>query len=113
MPDRTIPFFNTIMKCSDFIPRNPEPPEGFSIVPYRYGYEKEWARLECSAGDFRSEKEAEGYFTETYLQNAELFPDILFVRNREHNVVGSCIAWQDTREVFCIRKALQTLICKA
>jgi hypothetical protein len=32
MLDRTIPFYNTIMKCSDYSLRHAELPDGFSIV---------------------------------------------------------------------------------
>ena len=46
MLDRTIPFCNTIMKCADYEYRNVELPEGFSIVSYQSGYEKEWAKPE-------------------------------------------------------------------
>ena len=46
MLDRTIPFYNTIMKCSDYRYRDVKLPDGFSIVSYRDGYEKEWAKLE-------------------------------------------------------------------
>ena len=99
MPDRTIPFYNTIMKCSDYRRRNVELPDGFSIVSYRDGYEKEWAKLETSVGDFGSAAEAEKYFAETYLHNPERFPNLLFVLNRDHEIVGSCIAWQDTRGI--------------
>lgn len=97
MPDRTIPFYNTIMKCSDYRYRNVGLPDGFSIVSYQDGYEKAWAKLECSIGDFGSVREAGKYFTETYLQNPGRFPDILFALNRDHDIVGSCIAWQDRR----------------
>ncbi len=51
MPDRTIPFYNTILKCADYRHRDVELPEGFSIVSYRDGYEKEWAKLEYAIGD--------------------------------------------------------------
>lgn len=95
MLDRTIPFCNTILKCSDYEYRNVELPDGFSIVSYRSGYEKEWAKLEYTIGDFGSVSEAEKYFIETYLQKAELFPNILFAVNRENDIIGSCIAWQD------------------
>ena len=95
MLDRTIPFYNTIMKCSDYSPRPVELPDGFSIVPYQNGYEKEWAKLECAIGDFDSLEAAEKYFIETYLHNPGLFPNILFLINRELEIVGSCIAWQD------------------
>ena len=95
MLDRTIPFYNTIMKCSDYSPRRVELPDGFSIVSYQCGYEKKWAKLEYGIGDFDSLEAAEKYFVETYLQNSELFPNILFLLNSGHDVVGSCIAWQD------------------
>ena len=95
MLDRTIPFYNTIMKCSDYSLRNTELPDGFSIVSYQHGYEKEWAKLEYAVGDFDSLDSAEKYFVESYLQNSELFLNILFLLNEEHEVVGSCIAWQD------------------
>ena len=99
MLDRTIPFCNTIMKCSEYEYRNIELPDGFSVVSYQSGYEKEWAKLEYAIGDFDSLIEAEKYFTETYLQKAELFPNILFVMNNENDIVGSCIAWQDMQGI--------------
>ena len=99
MLDRTIPFCNTIMKCSDYEYRKPALPDGFSIVSYQAGYEKEWAKLEYTIGDFDSEAEAEKYFAETYLQRAELLPNILFVVNRDHDLIGSCIAWQDMQGI--------------
>jgi len=97
MLDRTIPFCNTIMKCSDYSPRHVELPDGFSIVSYQRGYEKEWAKLEYAIGDFDSLEEAEKYFIETYLQKVELFPNILFAMNKDNDIIGSCIAWQDMK----------------
>ncbi len=99
MLDRMIPFYNTIMKCADYRHRNVELPDGFSIVPYRDGYEKEWAKLECAIGDFDSASEAEEYFVGKYLQNPELFPNILFALNRDQSIAGSCIAWQDMKGI--------------
>ena len=95
MLDRTIPFYNTILKCSDYSPGRAELPDGFTIVSYQRGYENEWAKLEYAIGDFDSPEAAEKYFVGTYLQNSNLFPNILFLLNREHAIVGSCIAWQD------------------
>ena len=95
MLDRTIPFYNTIMKCSDFRHRSVELPDDFSIVSYQDGYEKEWAKLEYAIGDFDSVTDAEQYFVNTYLQDPESFPNILFALNKNHDVIGSCIAWQD------------------
>lgn len=99
MLDRTIPFCNTIMKCSDYEYRNVELPDGFSIVSYQFGYEKEWAKLEYAIGDFDSATEAENYFVETYLQKAELYPNILFVMSKDNDIIGSCIAWQDMQGI--------------
>ena len=95
MLDRTIPFYNTILKCPDCRHRNAELPDGFSIVSYQYGYEKEWAKLEFAIGDFGSAAEAEEYFAKKYLRDSELFPNILFVMNKDKEIVGSCVAWQD------------------
>ena len=99
MPDRTIPFYNTIMKCSDYLRRNVKLPDGFSIVSYQCGYEKEWAKLEYAIGDFGSAAEAKQYFTGTYLQDPELFPNILFAMNGDREIVGSCIAWKDQQGI--------------
>ena len=99
MLDRTIPFYNTIMKCTDHKYRNVELPDGFSIVPYQSGYEKEWAKLEYAIGDFVSVAEAKKYFVETYLKKTELIPNILFVINMENKIIGSCIAWQDMKGI--------------
>lgn len=99
MLDRTIPFYNTIMKCSDYRHQEVKLPAGYTIVSYQSGYEKEWAKLECAIEDFGSLAEAEQYFVETYLQNPELFPNILFALDKDQIVVGSCIAWQDQKGV--------------
>ena len=95
MLDRTIPFYNTILRCSDYACKEVELPSGFSVVSYRPGYEKGWARLEYSIGDFGSLEEVEEYFTETYLKSPELVQNILFALNANGEVVGSCIAWTD------------------
>jgi ribosomal protein S18 acetylase RimI-like enzyme len=90
------------MKCSNYEYRDVELPDGFSIVSYQPGFEREWAKLECAIGDFDSETEAERYFVETYLQKAELFPNILFAMNKANDIIGSCIAWQDMQGINCI-----------
>ena len=97
MLDRTIPFYNTILKCSDYSHQEIVLPDGYSIVVYQPGLEKEWARLEFTIGDFASLEEAEQYFAETYLQNPYMFSRILFAVDKDNNVAGSCIAWQDPK----------------
>ena len=98
MLDRTIPFYNTILRCNNYQCKDVVLPKGFSIVPYKSGYEKAWAELEYSIGDFESLEEAESYFISTYLQNRSLLNNILFLLNEDNLIVGSCIAWQDKRK---------------
>ena len=98
MLDRTIPFYNTILRCDDYQHKDVVLPKGFSIEPYKYGYEKAWAELEYAIGDFESLEEAENYFVMTYLQNQELLENILFLVNENKMIIGSCIAWQDKRK---------------
>ena len=98
MLDRTIPFYNTILRCDNYQCKDVVLPKGFSIVPYKSGYEKAWAELEYSIGDFESLEEAESYFISTYLQNRPLLNNILFLLNEDNLIVGSCIAWQDKRK---------------
>ncbi len=99
MLDRTIPFYNTILRCDDYRRKEINLPHGFSIVPYKKGYEKEWAELEVSVGDFDSLEEAQNYFLQSYAQNQEvLFRNVRFLLNEDNTVIGSCIAWQDKRQ---------------
>ena len=95
MLDRTIPFYNTILRCDGYAETKYVLPDGFSIVPYADGYEKGWARLEYAIGDFDSEQEAEDYFASSYLADIAKRENCLFLLNPEKKIVGSCIAWQD------------------
>ncbi len=97
MIDRTIPFFNMILRCDVCKTQAVHLPSGFSIVPYQPGYETAWAKLEYALRDFDSAEEAEHYFISFYLQDTSHFDDILFLVNPEKAVVGSCIAWTDLR----------------
>lgn len=99
MLDRTIPFYNTILRCDCYQHREVVLPNGFSIVNYEKGYEKAWAELEFSVGDFDSLEEAENYFAASYMQNqALLLSNVRFLLNKEKAVIGSCIGWQDKRK---------------
>lgn len=98
MLDRSIPFYNTVLRCDNYQYKDVVLPNGFSIVPYKSGYEKSWAELEYSIGDFESLEEAESYFISTYLQDRTLLNNIFFLLNENNLIVGSCIAWQDKRK---------------
>ena len=98
MLDRTIPFYNTILRCDHYQHHPVVLPKGFSIVSYQPGYEKAWAKLEYAIEDFGSVEEAETYFVTTYLHDDTLLRNILFLVNAEQEVIGTCIAWQDERK---------------
>lgn len=98
MLDRTIPFYNIILRCDQYQSKELVLPSGFAIVPYEKGCEKAWAELEYAIGDFDSMEDAEHYFVETYLQNQALSDNILFLLNEEKSIIGSCTAWQDKRQ---------------
>ena len=96
MLDRSIPFYNVIMRCSQYKYKDICVPAGYKITPYCSGDEKDWARLEYAVGDFNSAQEAEKYFVNTYLSNGDT-QDIFFLKDGSENVIGSCIAWTDRR----------------
>lgn len=97
MLDRTIPFYNTILRCDHYLTKDTALPNGYSVVTYKPGYEKAWAELEYSVGDFNSAGEAEEYFVSTYLKDTDKTDNILFLKDAEDKIIGSSIAWQDDR----------------
>ena len=97
MLDRMIPFYNTILRCDHYLAKDTALPESYSVVTYKPGYEKAWAELEYSIGDFDSAGEAEEYFVSTYLKDTDKTDNILFLKDAEDKIIGSCIAWQDDR----------------
>lgn len=98
MLDRSIPFFNLILRCDEVCRQEVLLPPGFSFTPYRRGDERAWAALEYAAGDFPSAEEAEAYFAAVYLrEEALLRQQARFLLREDGAVVGSCIAWQDRR----------------
>lgn len=98
MLDRTIPFYNTILKCENYIPSKILLPKGYSFRNYQADDEKAWAKLEYEIGDFKSLVTAENYFLSEYGQNIhDLKERCVFVLNQEGEIVGSCIAWRDNK----------------
>ncbi len=97
MLNRTIPFYNTILRCDEYHPQQIKLPDGYTIVPYKNGFEVDWARLEYVLGDFPSVEEAMQYFVEKYPGRGN-DDNLLFLLNHKGQVVGSCIAWSDIRQ---------------
>ena len=126
MLDRTIPFYNTILKCEKYSFQQILLPEAYRIVSYQPGFEQDWARLECAAGDFENEREAIEYFQKKYLSGDSCTDNLLFILESTGKVVGSCISWTDDRnglpvnslhwlivEEGCQRKGLGRTLCTA
>lgn len=98
MPDRTIPFYNVIMRRGYWQPGEILLPEGFRFKDYGPGDERAWAALEYEIGDFQSPGEAECYFADTYCADeSELKKRVLFLANEAGRIAGSCIAWRDRK----------------
>ena len=99
MLDRTIPFYNTILRCDRYLNAEPALQNGYEFRMYQSGDEQKWAQLEYEIGDFDSAEEAEQYFISTYCSNKTL--DVakrcVFAVNEKNEIVGSCIAWKDLR----------------
>ncbi len=98
MIDRSIPYYNLILKCTKICTTPVSLPEGYSFKMYDEGDEKYWAKLEYEIGDFSSIEEAEMYFNTNYCNQIEkLKKRCVFVVDAYGDVVGSCIAWHDLK----------------
>ena len=99
MLDRSIPYYNLILKCNEICIPPVSLPEGYSFKMYEVGDEKHWAKLEYGIGDFSSVEEAEVYFKTNYCnQIDELKKRCVFVVDTYGDVVASCIAWHDSKD---------------
>lgn len=99
MIDRSIPYYNLILKCNNICTIPVLLPDGYSFKMYNEGNEKYWANLEYEIGDFSSVEEAETYFKANYCnQIDELKKRCVFVVDDKGDVVGSCIAWHDLKD---------------
>lgn len=96
MPDRSIPFYNLILRCDSWQGEETPPPEGFRLRLFQPGDEAAWAALECEIGDFASPEEALAYFARTYGPHPrELARRSIFAVDGRGRVVGICAAWRD------------------
>ena len=98
MLDRSIPYYNIIMKknAPTTVSVLALPPQ-FELHSYRPGVQQQWAELEYEIGDFPSVQAARAYFSQTYLSRPELLARRgIFVSDKKSGgLVGACIAWFD------------------
>lgn len=98
MLDRSIPYYNIIMKKN--APTTfavPALPPQFELHSYRPDVAQQWAELEYEIGDYPSVQEASAYFAKTYLGRPGLLARRgIFVSDKKSGgLVGACIAWFD------------------
>lgn len=99
MIDRSIPYYNLILRCDKIHTHSVSLPGNYHFKMYDDGDEKHWAELEYEIGDFSSVEEAETYFRRNYCKQIdELKKRCVFVVDDKGNVVGSCIAWHDLKD---------------
>lgn len=96
--DRSIPFYNLILRADEPPCQAPQLPEGFSFASYAPGDEDAWAALETQIGDFDSVPAARAYFQATYGADTPLLRErCVFARTTQGEAVGTGIAWHDAR----------------
>ena len=100
MLDRTIPFYNIILRCDSYFTAAPVLRNDYEFRMYQNGDERKWAQLEYEIGDFNSVNEAERYFLSTYCSEnvLDITERCVFAVNEKDEIVGSCIAWKDLKD---------------
>lgn len=95
MLDKSIPYFNIVMRRKDGTPI-PQPvlPDGYSFVQFSDGDEKNWAEIEASVGEFENTAEALAYFQSEFLPYVkELERRSLFIQNKNGKKVATITNW--------------------
>lgn len=100
MLDRTLPFYNLILRCDRILPMEIKLPAGYAIRAYQPGDEAAWAALHTQTGDFAAPEEAASYFMDKY--GADL-SRVLFALSPEGEVIGTVTAWTDDRAGETVR----------
>ena len=100
MLDRSIPFYNMIMRCDRILPMEITLPAGYVIRPYQPGDEETWAALHAATGDWVDAQEAKDYFLAHYAEKPER---TLAAISPEGEAVGVITAWTDDRGGQCVR----------
>ena len=95
MLDKSIPYFNVIMKrAKETAFLLSAPAEGFSFTTYKDGDEKYWAEIEKSVGEFENVQDGLKYFEQTYLPFAdEISKRVIFLNTTDNEKIGTITAW--------------------
>jgi GNAT superfamily N-acetyltransferase len=93
--DRTVPYFDVIMKrpAGVNIPLHVLP-KGFSLMGFTEGKEIKWAEIETAVGEFKNTALALAYFQERYLPHTdELRRRLMFVQTENGEDIGTITSW--------------------
>lgn len=96
MLDKSVPFIPFTMFRPSNAPALPkiQLPEGYRIVFYQPGDEKDWCRIETAVLEFDSESDAAEYFQKSFAPyQEELKRRMLFIENPQGEKVGTFTAW--------------------
>lgn len=96
MLDKSVPFIPFTMFRPSNAPALPEIqlPDGYRMVFYQSGDEKDWCRIETAVLEFETEKDAADYFKNSFAPfQEELKRRMLFIENPQGQKVGTFTAW--------------------
>ena len=94
MIDKTVKNLPVLMyRYSLTPPEGRELPAGYHFAYYQDGYEKYWAEIECSVGQFDREEDALSCFAREFQPREELYRRGLFVFHESGACVGIATAW--------------------
>ncbi len=69
-------------------------PEGFSLVKYKDGYEKDWAKIQTDLEQFESIDEALKCFKDTFLDvTDDVYKKCFFIQNKDGKNIATASIW--------------------
>lgn len=99
--DKSLPYYDIIMKCpmQDFQVRTL--PDGYTYKSYEEGDEEYWCELECAVNEFDHKEDAMAYFNRVFMPFKQALPTrMFFILDDKQNYVATASAWfkdDDTR----------------
>lgn len=100
MIDKTIPYFNVLMRYDGpLITTPPQAPDGYRFRSYQEGDEFGWAQMEVDNLDFDTYDNAVKYFRQKYLSDPEKLKErFIGLENQNGALCGAVICWSDAKD---------------
>lgn len=100
MIDKTIPYFNVLMRYDGpSLSTPPQAPEGYCFRSYREGDEKAWAQMEVDNLDFDTYENAVAYFCNKYVSSPEKLKErFIGIENQSGKLCGAVLCWFDNKD---------------